>query len=357
MLLNKETRVLILYNRLFHYRIPIFEELSKQCDLTVACCLDTEKPTDVTFKIKKLNIRKYWKFTINRENVVKYCKEFDVVVAYGDIQWLSYSTLVFIPFRKFKLLFWGIGVSASYDKKFDVDQRFDKLKDFFHKKADAQIYYSNYPIAKKVKAGYREESLFVANNTVKVEDVALNEERNRLLFLGTLYKAKGIMYLLEAYEKAIQTCPNIPSLDIIGGGSEYDNIKKWIDSRKLENRIILHGAIYDNNIKAKFFSKSLATISPTQAGLSVLESMGYGTPFITTKDAITGGEIFNIKNNVNGVLLDNLEQLEEALIDIANNKDKYLMMGRNAYSHYHLCRKQSDMAGEIAAAIEYTLTL
>ena len=92
-----------------------------------------------------------------------------------------------------------------------------------------------------------------------------------------------------------------------------------------------------------------------QAGLSVLESMGCGVPFITSENAITGGESFNIQHGVNGILMKNLGDLKNIILDISKDTSKYIKMGERAYRHYWECRKPQDMAQGIINAIEYTL--
>ena len=119
----------------------------------------------------------------------------------------------------------------------------------------------------------------------------------------------------------------------------------------LQRKITLLGPIYDNKQKSEIFAKSYACFSPLQAGLSVLESFGYGVPFVTTKDAITGGEIFNIENMVNGIKLENVNTIKDVILDISNNPKKYLDMGEQAYNYYWNNRKPEDMALGIINAI------
>ncbi len=348
-------KVLVLYNKLFHYRIPTWNVLAEKYDLTVAYSQGDVPKDTINFKTIQLHAKTWKRFVIQKENIYKLCQQFDAVIAYGDIAWLKYSTLPWHRKRKFKIAYWGIGVSASYGKHFDAETKWDGIRDFFYKKADAHVFYSDYPIEKYVKRGFPREMLFVAPNTTGVEKVPVDEERNNLLFVGTLYRAKGIQSLLDAYEEASSVNNSIPDLDIIGAGPDQELVATWIKEHGYEKKIHMHGAIYDRKEKAQFFAHSIACISPNQAGLSVLESMGYGTPFVTSADAITGGEVFNIVDNINGVLMSDVTKLKDVLLDISENKQKYIEMGKNAYKHYWACRKPEDMADGLAQTVEYML--
>jgi glycosyltransferase involved in cell wall biosynthesis len=260
------------------------------------------------------------------------------------------------PKRAYKWICWGIGVSASYKNKFDQNKKFDAIRHFIFKRADANVFYSDYPIDKYLAAGFKRESLFVANNTVQVDyDESMSYTKNSILFVGTLYKQKKIYELLEAYRQVCKQTDNMLPLNIIGGGDEYDNIKDWIYRYGLGDKVTLTGPIFDQSILQNYFRKAYACISPGQAGLSVLTSMGYGTPFVTKSDAITGGEIFNIKNNVNGVLYSDQSDLANIIADIVKNPVRYTKMGELARAHYKENRTPEKMAQEIINSIDYVL--
>ena len=352
-MMNDKKKVLLLDNDLIHYRIPIYNILGEKYNFTHACCYP--KPIDEPMNFTRITFHPYTigSFELQKDKIFRLCQGFDAVICQGDIHYLQYATLPLHFHRKFKLAFWGIGVSASYDKHFDAVTKWDNVRDFFYKKADAQVFYTDYPIDKYVRRGYIRESLFVAPNTVEVEAFDENAVRKNLLFIGTLYAQKGIMHLLKAYYDAYQENQGLPQLDIIGKGPDSEKVKEWIESNGLAEKIIMHGAIFDKKQKARFFEKSLACISPMQAGLSVLESQGYATAFITTKGAITGGEIFNIENGKSGVLLDDIDQMKDSIVDIANNPQRYISMGLAGRKHYLDCRKPSDMAQGFIDAVEY----
>jgi glycosyltransferase involved in cell wall biosynthesis len=194
----------------------------------------------------------------------------------------------------------------------------------------------------------------VAHNTTVV---SYNEDKtftkSKILFVGTLYKQKKIFELLEAYHKASKIIETIMPLDIIGDGDDFAAVKKWITNRNLDEKVNLLGSIYDHAILEMHFRSSYACISPGQAGLSVLTSMGYGTPYITMNEAITGGEIFNIVNNENGILYKKDDDLTSLIIDINTNPTKYLAMGARARKHYLDNRRMDLMLKGFSDAIEF----
>jgi glycosyltransferase involved in cell wall biosynthesis len=348
-------KVLILTNNLPHYRIPVFKLLAEKYDLTVAFSIGKSEKGQVGFTVIKLPITKWNRLVIHKDNIFKLCQKYDVIIALGDIAWLKISFLPFYKKRKYKVIFWSIGVSASYEKKYDAVTYWDCVRDYFYKRADALVFYADYPIKKYINRGFCKEKLFVAPNTVEVyNDNDLNEiKKDSLLFIGTLYPEKGIVALLENYKSAYNESPDIHPLNIIGGGVEFEKIDKWIISNKLNKKITLLGPIYDNKIKSIYFRKAFACISPFQAGLSVLESMGYGVPYITMHDAITGGERLNILNGTNGIILKNPSQIKEIIINVSEDCEKYTQMGKNALEYYNNIRKLDDMVKGLYNAIEF----
>lgn len=347
-------KVIILYNKLFHYRIPVWNILANYCELTVAYSIgDDNIPNEIECKFKKLYLPANiyaGRFVIQKDNIRKLVKDYDVVVAYGDIAWLKYSTLSW--FSNTKVVFHTLGVSASYTKGYDKNKKWDRIRALFYRHASALAFYTYYPIDKYLKLGIPKAKMFVAPNTVSVQPIDKEDKRDSILMIGTLYREKGVQVLLDAYLKLKYT-KNLPQLYIVGNGPDYNSIKEWIESNEMSNLIHLEGAIYNISQKAKYFAKALACISPKQAGLTVLESMGYGVPFITTSSAITGGELSNIHNGIDGVILNEESEIIQTLQDITINPDKYLKMGRKAKVYYDTNRTPEHMAKGLWDAINY----
>lgn len=351
----EKPKVLILYNKIFHYRIPIWNILAEKCDLTVAYSHGSapDNSMGVRFRILHLPSKTIFKrFVIQKARIRQLVKDYDVVIAYGDISWIKYSTLPW--FNTTKVIFWTLGVSASYSLGYDKRKTWDKVRAFFYKKADALAFYTQYPIEKYAQMGFEREKMFEVPNTVAVYPNTVKPIKDSILFIGTLYRQKGIQYLLDAYLSNKDNPSAIP-LNIIGQGEDYDYIDSWIKSNKMEHLVKLRGAIYNHSEKSVYFERAYACISPLQAGLSVLESMGYGVPFITTKNAITGGEIFNIHNQHDGILMDSPDELTLIIADIFNNRQKYQQLGVNAREYYNMNRTPEHMANGLWNAISYVM--
>lgn len=351
-------KVIVLYNKLFHYRIPIWNKLAEKCDLTVTYSQgEGNIPEGMDCKFKVIHLPAWTiknRFVIQKCNINKLVKNYDVAVVYGDISWLKFFILPWIS--KTKVVYHSLGVSASYEKKYDEHKEWDWLNKIMFSKADALAFYTAYPIEKYKNLGIDEKKMFEAPNTVAVEPLEEYVEKDSILFIGTLYRQKGIQHLLDAYKELKGLC-KLPVLNIVGMGPDFDYFKDWISNNKMESLIKLCGAVYDIKTKAKYFANALACISPQQAGLSVLESMGYGVPYITTKDAFTGGEIFNIHHGEDGVLMNSVSELPSVIKNISENPQKFIAMGENAKAFYDNNRKPQDMANGLWEAISYAIKL
>ena len=353
---NGKPKVVIVNEKLMDYRIPIYNILAEKYDLTFVYSYPLKAiANDVKFKLVQISTpKKLGPIFLHSNNILKICNQFDAAIVLGEIRRVMLAALPFSR-RKFKMAFWTIGVSTAHG--LDARKGMDWLRDYIYRHAEGCVFYTEFARERAIKKGYRPESLFVANNTVEVLPIKDGIKKDSFLFMGTLYKLKGFPVLLEAYKQANKVNPALPILNIVGGGVEYDNIKKWIEQEGLQHKVFLIGPVYDKELKREYFQRAYACISPKQAGLSVLEAMGYGVPFVTMHDAITGGERLNIHDGIDGILMKQESELCDILVDIARSPSKYEKMGKNAYEYYWTERKPERMAQGLSDAIEYLLSL
>lgn len=359
--MNKKLKVIKLESTIKHYNVPVYNILNQKYDLTVLYYekSDDSAIEDSEFKTIYVPFKRVSKFIVLKADISKICKDFDVVIAIDSINVWSYLTLGFKP-HDFKLLYWGIGAPASYTRHYgEAGMLYYMVSHTMEKRADALIFYAQEALDLHNKQGFNGPKMFVAPNTTSVlKREVRSEMKDSIMFIGSLYLEKGLQMLLDAYKAAYEEDNLIVKLNLVGGGKPLPMIRQWVKDNKLENVINVLGPIYDNEKKADMFQQTLACISPLQGGLSVLESMGYGVPYITDANAITGGEAFNIKDGQNGLRVEgmNVNKLKDIILDISSHKQKYIEMGNNAYEHYWSCRKPEDMAQGVIDAIEYVIS-
>lgn len=330
-------KLLILTNSITQYRVPVFNRLAELYDLTVAYYSGCSNNKESEFQTLKLHSKSMYGFTFIIEDLNTIACNFSYVIVTGELRNISYMKLGFCK-RKYTLTYWGGDVSFSYTKHYDEDRKLDKIRFYLMNRADSILFYTSYPIHRYVRDGkIDKKKLFVANNTVYIsERINISKEKKYFLFVGTLYKEKGVFDLLLAYQKAVKLNNNLPKLLIIGDGEGRANIEKWINDNYLTDNIQLKGAIYNPDTLKEYFRYALACVSPRQAGLSVLTSLGYGVPFITSKNAITGGEIFNLIDGYNGYLYDSsIEELKDILIKLYEDKELLYKLCCNAQEYYY----------------------
>jgi glycosyltransferase involved in cell wall biosynthesis len=348
-------RLLILTNSILEYRNDVYDEMSKYYDITVAY-YDQKKTNNPQYSTLKLTPVFIGPFVYIKEPLKKIASEFNSCLVMGDMHVISYMMLGFHKKRQYSLTYWGGDVSFSYKKRYDEDRKYDKLRFFLMDKADSLVFYCRYPVKRYiVDGGIDENKLFVANNTVLVDEkIEIPNEKKHFLFVGTLYKEKKIFDLLLAYKSSFVKNKTIQPLYIIGDGVEKENIFKWIENNDLGNKIFLLGAIYDKQILKSYFKDAIACVSPGQAGLSVLTSLAYGVAFVTTRNAITGGEIFNIINGNNGIIYEgNIEDLANILNVLSNDKKLVFELSSNAQKYYYENATIGQMVKGLVSSIKY----
>lgn len=350
-------KILILQNELSAYNVATYNEISKHFDLTLGFYNKDKSKIICTFEKIKLEAKHFGPF-IFIKNMYSIAKQFDLICFVPDMHVYSYCILPFLP-HNYKVVNWSIGFRVSYVHPYLVDRKHvfaDKVFQKILDKCDSTIFYME-----KAKEFWKGTSfdlnrVFVAPNTTEVAPIDfVPEKKKNFLFIGTLYKGKGLDLLLDAFKKAKEITKKNAKLVIIGDGEMRECIEQFIEQNSLLDSIELRGPIYDEHLLAKELQNALLCISPTQGGLSCPKSMGYGVPFVCRKDAITGGEIYHTTNGVNGIHYNIDKDLVDILVDAINNPQKYVEMGRKAKSYYDNNATVFHMAQGVIDAFNFAL--
>lgn len=351
---NRKNRpkVLIIQGQIPHYRVSIFNELAKSVDLAVAADY-AEDSGNCQFKIIKISSENVGPFVKIKNFGSLHIDQYHAIIFTFNIRYIDLIKLLLFKNKNVKLILWGIGVSS--ENGYDNSKKFDRIRYWAAKRANSVIFYSNDPIKKYVDiGGVNRSKLFVAHNTLDLQPKYFPDEKKHFLFVGTLKKYKRIDRLVEIYSKSKEIYNEVAELHIVGDGEYMASLKKLILDRKLESSIILHGAITDPLELEPLYRCAIASISPYQAGLSVLQSLSMGVPFICNSDAVTGGERFNIIDGKNGFLVANEEDFSKLLVRLSNNSGMVRSMGKNAYEYFKTQCTVKNMVNGFLEAIQMT---
>lgn len=328
-------KMLFVTSKLPYYRIPLMEFLGKEYELTIS---HNDKIVENKY-FKQIPLKEY-----NLFGGVKYIDlnyksvKFDIIVLPFEIRIINLIMFLLQTKKDIKIGFFGLGVRASYSNHYDKPSLIQTLiKLIYLKLCSFAIFYDMYPKIKYSALGIKSSKLGVAMNTIvnRVNIEIKDKEPLNYIFIGSLYKEKGIEMLIHAFDDAVVMKPDFEGdLLLIGDGKEKNRLEKISSTLYCKEKIKFLGAISDPKELLTIFQRARVSISPSQAGLSVQTSFSYLTPFLTSENAITGGERFAIVPGVNGDFFDGTRSDLSRKILKYQDKDYCLKLGCNAY-HFH----------------------
>ena len=170
---------------------------------------------------------------------------------------------------------------------------------------------------------------------IKEEELKLSDGQPTLLTLARLEKRKGHKYILHAISKLKDQYPNIRYI-IAGDGQEKNNLKSLADTLNISENVIFIGSVSDAQ-KKYILNKTDLMIMPTidetnklsieGFGIAYIEAALFGIPSIASN---IGGTKEAVIHNETGIVLDNLNDLENSIRELIINKDKRKLYGHNA---------------------------
>ncbi len=327
-------KVAVVYPYLPAYRIPFFEKLQQelkkhniQLSIYSGTNLGQKKVKESSSSGLEISKQHRTGFSINRFQVQwqkgllrKVLKEKpSLFIFMYNAGILNYSLLMLqLSMRKIPFYIWTSG-----HKRFGLSSSQHKVKDLFKSigisRASGIISYSAYYRNKLAESGYNSQNIFVAQNTVNVEDILFkypfseikrDYDPVKFLFVGNIIETKKLDRALHSFQKIKQEGHNF-QFDIVGDGSPVAELKKLTSKLELEEQVFFHGPKYGEDAAA-YFIKANVFLLPGTGGLAINEAMAYGLPVITTPG---DGTAYDLVNS-NGFLLDfdfPAEQMENAI--------------------------------------------
>lgn len=200
----------------------------------------------------------------------------------------------------------------GYLNKIMCKMLYPKADGFVFQTKEAQTYFSS-KIQKK--------SVIIPNPINKeflIEPYDGVRERE-IVTVGRLTEQKNQKLLIEAFSNIKEEFPDY-TLSIYGDGHLKEELKNYIVSLHLENRVFLKGVV--DNIKEEIYKKSLFVLPSDYEGMpnSLMEAMALGVPSIST-DCPCGGPKFLMNENC-GILVPtkDVASLSKAMRKVLNSE-------------------------------------
>ena len=157
------------------------------------------------------------------------------------------------------------------------------------------------------------------------------KSKTTFLFVGQLIPRKGLHLLLQACSLLQQQGYKDFTLQIIGDGTEKEQLNTFVKQHQLGDRIQWRGKV-DYHQLWKYFQTADVFIFPTLEdiwGLVVLEAMFFGKPIICSRYA---GAFEMVEEGENGYIVDPLqpEQLAKTMQSFIDSPELILKMGEKS---------------------------
>lgn len=162
---------------------------------------------------------------------------------------------------------------------------------------------------------------FLDKNTA-IEKLSSEKREENTKYIGTIAELntnKNIGVALEAIAKAVKEMPNIKYF-VLGDGAEKQNLIQKIKELNLQNNVVFCGFVPGAKKYLKAFDLFLLTSRTEAFGYVLLEAGCAGVPVIAPR---VGGIPEIIKNNVDGILIDNqnTQEIAESILKVLSDTE------------------------------------
>lgn len=145
-----------------------------------------------------------------------------------------------------------------------------------------------------------------------------------LLFVSRLHASNHLDWAIRSMA-TLPTKLSDTRLVIIGSGEQESvRLRDLANEYGLGNRVLMIGAIYDENELASWFLSARAFVYPANIGLSLFHAMHYGLPAVTVAESHRQNpEFFSIRHDENGVTFEAPDE-QRAIKNLADRIERLL---------------------------------
>ncbi len=145
------------------------------------------------------------------------------------------------------------------------------------------------------------------------------------LFVGRLVPAKKPELLLEAFRLAIPELPADVRLVFVGDGQLRAGLESNAAQAGLAERTVFLGHVSEIRELRHLFANAIASVSPGYAGLSLIQSLGFGVPMLVARDEPHAPEIEAVSEGVNTIFFpsDSPTALASTLVQVARERESW----------------------------------
>jgi L-malate glycosyltransferase len=345
-------KVAFVYERLLHYRIPLYKELKKRLEQNSIEMTVVYGDTSPHVRDKKDTGYLQWAQWVKNRSIkigstellwqecFGHINNADLVVVQQENRMLvNYWLLLRRILTRQKIAFWGHGMNCQAPNPRGLRERFKRL---FLKTPDWWFAYTDFTKNILLNAGFPANRITVVNNSIDttelqsfistIRETDIDAQRDSLgivghmvgVYCGSLYEHKRIDFLLEA---AINIRSKIKDFEliVIGVGPEEYKVQNAIKGHTWIHYV---GQKYGIE-KALLLKLGAVFLMPGGVGLAILDSFVAGMPLITTDCKLHGPEIAYLNQGKNGfITADRLDDYVATVVYILKNKSVLSQMSK-----------------------------
>ena len=321
------------------YRVNFFNELGKECDLTVLFEKGTSSERDkswMDYKFENFAGIIMKGFSIKPDSALclgfkKYIKKIkpDIIVI---CNFASPTGVLLARYcRKNNLKYYiesdgGFGVTKQKGFKYKIKKKiFENSIGCFSTSKTHDKYYLSQGAKEKQIIRYHFTSIY--ENYIVEKKSTNNDSALKMLFVGQFIHRKGIDVFLKAIGIIHETNFTVNFI----GGNPNDEYNKLVEENALEERVNFDG--FKNSLEVRqYMMDADVMVLPTREdiwGLVINEAMACGCVVVTTNKCVAGLEL--IENGINGYLFEseNVNELANIINNLIKDRNHNFIMSNN----------------------------